>query len=65
MLTPSRRLVISLVLVALVCFALGLTTDVGLVGWSLASVLALYLAVAGFARLARPRPDSGASGRIA
>ena len=56
MLTPSRRLVISLVLIALVSLALGLATDIGLVGWSFAALLALYLAVVGLARVARPRP---------
>ena len=37
MLNPSRQLVITLVVVALVSLALGLATDVGLFGWSLAS----------------------------
>ena len=55
MLTPSRRLVISLAFVALVSLALGLATDVGLFGWSLSVVLGLYLAVVGIARMARPR----------
>ena len=58
MLKPSRPLVISLVLVALAGLVLGLATDVGLFGWSLAALVALYLAVAGLTRLARPRPRS-------
>ena len=58
MLKPSRPLVLSLVLVALAALVLGLATDVGLFGWSLAALVALYLAVAGLARLARPRPRS-------
>ena len=58
MLNPSRRLVISLVIVALVSFLLGLATDIGLFGWSLAVLLALYLSVAGIARLTRQRSGS-------
>ena len=58
MLTPSRTLVISLALVALASLVLGLATDVGLFGWSLAALLALYLAAAGLTRLTRPRPGS-------
>ncbi len=58
MLKPSRTLVISLALVALASLVLGLATDVGLFGWSLAALLALYLAAAGLTRLARPRPTS-------
>jgi hypothetical protein len=58
MLNPSRPLVISLALVALASLVLGLATDVGLLGWSLAALLALYLAVAGLTRLTRPRPSS-------
>jgi uncharacterized membrane protein len=54
MLNPSRPRVISLALVALAGLVLGLATDVGLFGWSLAALLALYLAVAGCTRLARP-----------
>jgi len=50
MLTPSRPLVISLVLVALLGLVLGLATDVGLFGWSLAALLALYLVVADLRR---------------
>ena len=50
MLNPSRQVVISLVLAAVGCLALGLATDVGLFGWSLALLVALYLGVAGLAR---------------
>jgi hypothetical protein len=50
MLNPSRQVVIALVFAAVVCLALGLATDVGLFGWSLALLLALYLGVAGIAR---------------
>jgi uncharacterized membrane protein len=53
MLNPSRPLVISLVVVALAGFVLGLATDVGLFGWSLAVLLVLYLGAAAIARLAR------------
>jgi len=48
---------ISLALVALASLVLGLATDVGLFGWSLAALLSLYLAAAGLTRLARPRPS--------
>jgi uncharacterized membrane protein YphA (DoxX/SURF4 family) len=58
MLNPSRPLVISLLLVVLVSFLLGLATDVGLFGWSFALLLALYLSVAGIVRLTRPRSRS-------
>jgi hypothetical protein len=58
MFNPSRPLVILLVLVALASLALGLATDVGLFGWSLAALLALYLAAAGLGRRIRPRPNS-------
>jgi hypothetical protein len=50
MLTPSRTLVISLALIALASLVLGLATDIGLFGWSLALLLALYLGIAGIAR---------------
>jgi len=50
MLNPSRPLVISLVLVPLTGLVLGLATDVGLFGWSLAALLALYLVAAGLHR---------------
>jgi hypothetical protein len=58
MLNPSRPLVITLMLVALAGLVLGLATDIGLFGWSLAALLALYLAAVGLTRLARPRPTS-------
>ncbi|HEX9378757.1 MAG TPA: hypothetical protein VF872_04135 [Gaiellaceae bacterium] len=63
MLNPSRTLVISLALVALAGLALGLATDVGLFGWSLAALVALYLVAAGLTRLARLGTNS--SGRPA
>jgi hypothetical protein len=47
--------VLSLVVVALVSLALGLATDVGLVGWSFSLLVALYLGVVGITRLARER----------
>ncbi|TML54778.1 MAG: hypothetical protein E6G15_05565 [Actinobacteria bacterium] len=50
MLNPSRPLVISLVLAALAGLVLGLATDIGLFGWSVALLLALYLGAAGVAR---------------
>jgi hypothetical protein len=54
MFNPSRPLVISIAVIALAGLVLGLATDVGLVGWTLAALLVLYLAGAGIARLARP-----------
>jgi uncharacterized membrane protein len=54
MFNPSRPLVISVAVVALVGLVLGLATDVGLFGWTLAALLAVYLAAAGIARLGRP-----------
>ena len=51
MLKPSRPLAISLALAALAGLVLGLATDVGLFGWTLALLLALYLGVVGIARL--------------
>ncbi len=63
MLNPSRPLVMCLALVALAGLVLGLATDIGLFGWSLAVLLALYLGVAGIAHLIRPR--SGSAGRSA
>lgn len=53
MLTPSRPLVISLALAAVALLALGLATDVGLIGWTLALLVALYLGAVGVAHLAR------------
>jgi amino acid transporter len=58
MFNPSRPLVISLVIVALAGLVLGLATDVGLLGWSLAALLALYLAAFSLGRRNRSRPNS-------
>jgi hypothetical protein len=58
MLNPSRPLVIAHALAALAGLVLGLTTDIGLFGWGLALLLALYLGAAGVARLAGKRPRS-------
>jgi hypothetical protein len=55
MFSPSRQLVVSLVVVALASLALGLATDVGLFGWSFSLLVALYLGVVGITRLARER----------
>jgi hypothetical protein len=55
MLNPSRHVVIALAVAAAVCLALGLATDVGLFGWSLALLVALYLAATGIARIGRRR----------
>jgi hypothetical protein len=55
MFSPSRQLVLSLVVVALASLALGLATDVGLFGWSFSLLVALYLGVVGITRLARER----------
>ena len=46
MLNPSRSLVVIVALVAFAGLVLGLATDVGLFGWSLAVLLALSLAIA-------------------
>jgi thiosulfate reductase cytochrome b subunit len=46
MLNPSRSLVVIVALVAFAGLVLGLATDVGLFGWSLAVLLVLYLAIA-------------------
>jgi hypothetical protein len=58
MLNPSRPLVIILALIAVAALVLGLASDVGLFGWSLAVLLALYLGVAGMAQRARRRSES-------
>jgi len=58
MLNPSRPLVMSLALIAVVALVLGLATDAGLFGWSLAVLLALYLGVAGVAQCTRRRSDT-------
>jgi hypothetical protein len=55
MFSPSRQVAISLAVVALVSLALGLATEVGLFGWSFSLLVALYLGVAGIARLTRQR----------
>jgi hypothetical protein len=58
MLNPPRPLVVFLALIAVVALVLGLATDVGLFGWSLAVLLALYLGVAGIAQRARRRSET-------
>ncbi len=58
MLNPSRPVVMFLALIAVVALGLGLATDVGLFGWSLAVLLALYLGVAGVAQRTRRRSVS-------
>jgi hypothetical protein len=55
MLNPSRRFALVVALIAVAGLALGLATDVGLFGWSLAALLALYLALSGIAQLVRGR----------
>jgi hypothetical protein len=55
MFNPSRQIVVSLVVVALVSLALGLATDVGLFGWSFSLLVAFYLGVVGITRLGRER----------
>jgi len=52
-----------LALIAVVAVVLGLATDVGLLGWSLAVLLALYLGVAGVAQRTRRKSDT--TGRAA
>jgi hypothetical protein len=63
MLSPSRSVVMLLALIAVVAVVLGLATDVGLFGWSLAVLLVLYLGVAGIAQ--RTRRGSDTTGRAA
>lgn len=63
MLSPSRSVVTLLAVIAVVAVVLGLATDVGLFGWSLAVLLALYLGVAGIAQ--RTRRGSDTTGRAA
>jgi hypothetical protein len=63
MLNPSRTLVVALALIAVVAFVLGLATDVGLFGWSLAVLLALYLGVVGITQRTRRRTET--TGRAA
>jgi hypothetical protein len=57
-LNPSRTLVICLAVGALILLVLGLATDVGLFGWTLAALVALYLATVAVRRLARPSSSS-------
>ena len=59
MLNPSRSLVMILALIAVVALVLGLASDVGLFGWSLALLLALYLGIAAIAQRARQRSVAG------
>jgi hypothetical protein len=53
MLNPSRQLVASLAIVAVVLLALGLATNVGLFGWTAAVLIGLYLTVLAIARRVR------------
>jgi hypothetical protein len=62
MLNPSRSLVVIVAVTAFAGLVLGLATDVGLFGWSLAVLLALYLAIAGIAQHIRRRSVS--AGRL-
>jgi hypothetical protein len=50
-LNPSRPRVLLIALIAVTGLVLGLATDVGLFGWSLAALLVLYLAIAATTRL--------------
>jgi hypothetical protein len=63
MLTPSRQVVLSIIVVGLVALVLGLATDVGLFGWSLTVLLGLYLLIAWVTRLTRERSDSAGAVR--
>jgi hypothetical protein len=58
MLNPSRSVIRFLALLAVVALVIGLATDVGLFGWSLAVLLALYLGFAGIAQRSRRRADT-------
>jgi hypothetical protein len=55
MLNLSRPRVLVVASIAFAGLMLGLATDVGVFGWSLAALLALYLAVGGLAHLLRGR----------
>jgi hypothetical protein len=44
MLNASRTVLLVLAAVAIVLFVLGIATDVGLIGWVLALLIALYIA---------------------
>ena len=54
MLNPSRKVAFGLIAVSVVLLALGLATDVGLFGWSLAVLIGLYLVVVAITRRSRP-----------
>jgi peptidoglycan/LPS O-acetylase OafA/YrhL len=54
MLNPSRRIVATIAVVALMSLVLGLATDVGPFGWSLAALLGLYVMIAAVAQRRRP-----------
>ena len=58
MLNPSRTVVLWLGVLAVVLLALGLATDLGLFGWTIAALFALYLIVVGVSRLARRHADT-------
>ena len=58
MLNPSRSVAIFLGLLAFAAVVLGLATDVGLFGWTLAVLLGIYLGIAGIVRRARQGPVS-------
>ena len=60
MLNPSRSVVMFLALIAVVALVLGLATDIGLLGWTFAVLLALYLGVAGIAQGTRRRSERAA-----
>jgi hypothetical protein len=60
MLNPSRSVVMFLALIAVAALVLGLATGVGLFGWTLAVLLALYLGVTGFAQRTRRRSERAA-----
>jgi hypothetical protein len=49
-----------LVLIAMAALVLGLATDAGLFGWSLAVLLAVYLGAAGIAQRTRRRSERAA-----
>jgi hypothetical protein len=53
MLDPSPRIVVATASGALISLFLGLATDIGVFGWSLAVLAALYLTAATLARRAR------------
>lgn len=68
MLNPSRQVVIVLVVASVVLLALGLATDFGLFGWSLAVLIGLYSRSHGWPAsdaAGRPPPDEGEAGGAA